>query len=105
MAFKALFLAHAPDADYEKHNHVIDTGRYKLFTVVVKNQIEAIKVSKNLYENEKIDAIILCPGFTHNDVSELFNALEGKVSINVSRGDGPSNRISLPVIQREYFDK
>ena len=105
MAFKALFLAHAPDADYEKHNHVIDTGRYKLFTVVVKNQIEAIKVSKNLYENEKIDAIILCPGFTHNDVSELFNELEGKVSINVSRGDGPSNRISLPVIQREYFDK
>jgi hypothetical protein len=105
MAFKALFLAHAPDADYEKHNHVIDTGRYKLFTVVVKNQIEAIKVSKNLYENEKIDAIILCPGFTHNDVSELFNTLEGKVSINVSRGDGPSNRISQPVIQREYFDK
>jgi hypothetical protein len=105
MAFKALFLSHAPDADYEKHNHVIDTGRYKLFTVVVKNQIEAIKVSKNLYENEKIDAIILCPGFTHNDVAELFNALEGKVSINVSRGDGPSNRISQPVIQREYFDK
>ena len=26
MAFKALFMAHAPDADYEKHNHIIDTG-------------------------------------------------------------------------------
>ena len=105
MAFKALFLAHAPDADYEKHCNVIDTGKYKLFTVVVKNQMEAIKVSKNLYTNEKIDAIMLCPGFTHNDVSEIFNALEGKVSINVSRGDGPSNKISQPVIQREYFNK
>jgi len=105
VAFKALFLAHAPDADYEKHSNVIDTGKYKLFTVVVKNQMEAIKVSKNLYSNEKIDAIMLCPGFTHNDVSELFNALEGKVSINVSRGDGPSNKISQPVIQREYFNK
>ena len=105
MAFKALFLAHAPDANYEKHNTVIDTGKYKLFTVVVKNQNEALKVSKSIYKKEKIDAVILCPGFTHNDVSELFQELEGKVSVNVSRGDGPSNKISQPVIQREYFNK
>ena len=105
MAFKALFLAHAPDADYEKHNNAIDTGKYKLFTVVVKNQSEAIKVSKRIYEKEKIDAVMLCPGFTHNDVSGIFQALEGKVSVNVSRGDGPSNKISQPVIQREFFTK
>lgn len=105
MAFKALFLSHAPDADYEKHRNVINTGKHKLFTVVVKNQMEAIKVAKNIYKNEKIDAVILCPGFTHNDVSEIFKALKGKVSINVSRGDGPSNKISQPIIQREYFDK
>jgi hypothetical protein len=105
MAFKALFLAHAPDADYEKHNSVIDTGKYRLFTVVIKTQSEAIKVSERMYETEKIDAIMLCPGFTHSDVSEIFQALDGKVSVNVSRGDGPSNRISQPVIQREYFDK
>ncbi len=105
MAFKALFLAHAPDADYEKHRNVIDTGKYKLFTVVVKNQMEAIKVAKNIYKNEKINAVMLCPGFTNNDVSEIFMALKGKVSINVSRGDGSSNKISLPVIQREYFNK
>lgn len=105
MAFKALFLAHAPDANYEKHNTVIDTGKYKLLTVVVKNQNEALKVSKSIYKKENIDAVILCPGFTHNDVSELFQALEGKVSVNVSRGDGPSNKISQPVIQREYFNK
>ena len=105
MAFKALFLAHAPDADYEKHNSAIDTGKYKLFTVVVKNQNEAINVSKSFYEKEKIDAIMLCPGFTHNDVSEIFQALEGKVSVNVSRGDGPSNKIAQPLIQKEFFNK
>jgi hypothetical protein len=105
MAFKALFLAHAPDADYEKHNHVIDTGKYKLFTFVVKSQDEAIKVSKSIYEKEKIDAIMLCPGFTHSDVAELFQALEGKVSVNVSRGDGPSNSISHPAIQREFYNR
>ena len=105
MAFKALFLAHAPDADYEKHKNIIDTGKYRLLTVVVKTQDEAIKVSKSIYEKEKIDAIILCPGFTHNDVAEIFQALEGKVSVNVARGDGFSNKISQAVIQREYFNK
>jgi len=105
MAFKALFLAHAPDADYEKHNSIIDTGKYTLFTFVVKNQSEALEVSKRIYEKEKIDAIMLCPGFTHTDVSELFQALEGKVSVNVSRGDGPSSQIAVPVIQREFFNK
>jgi hypothetical protein len=105
LAFKALFLAHAPDADYKKHSNVIDTGKYQLFTVVVKTQYEAIRVAKSIYKKEKIDAIMLCPGFTHNDVSEIFQALEGKVSVNVSRGDGPSNKISQPVIQREFFNK
>ncbi|OYD13838.1 hypothetical protein CH330_09950 [candidate division WOR-3 bacterium JGI_Cruoil_03_51_56] len=105
MAFKALFLAHAPDADYEKHKSIIDTGKYRLLTFVVKTQDEAIKVSKSIYEKEKIDAIILCPGFSHSDVSEIFQALEGKVSVSVARGDGPSSKISQAVIQREYFNK
>ena len=105
MAFKALLLAHAPDADYEKHKSIIDTGKYRLLTFVVKTQDEAIKVSKDIYKKEKIDAIILCPGFTHSDVSEIFQALEGKVSVNVARGDGPSSKISQAVIQREYFNK
>ena len=105
MAFKALFLAHAPDADYEKHKSIIDTGKYRLLTFIVKTQDEAIKVSKSIYEKEKIDAIILCPGFKHSDVSEIFQALEGKVSVNVARGDGPSSKISQAVRQKEYFNK
>ena len=105
MAFKALFLAHAPDADCEKHKSIIDTGKYRLLTVVVKNQDEAIKVSKSIYEKEKIDAIMLCPGFTHSNVAEIFQALDGKVSVNVSRGDGPSDKISQAVLQREFFSK
>ncbi len=105
MAFKALFLAHAPDADYKKHYSIIDTGRYRLFTYVVKNQDEAIEVSKDIYKKEEITAILLCPGFTHGDVSELVRALEGKVSVSVARGDGPGNKISQAVIQKEFYDK
>ena len=105
MAFKALFLAHAPDGDPEKHHTLIDTGRYRLHTVIVKNQKEAIEVSKRFYAEEKIHAVMLCPGFTHKDVAELFEALGGNVSINVSRGDGPSSRIAQPVIQKQFFEK
>ncbi|MEA2105068.1 MAG: DUF6506 family protein [Candidatus Cloacimonadota bacterium] len=105
MAFKVLFLAHAPDAEYEKHKSIIDTGKYKLFTFIVKSQKEAISVSKSIYKKEKIDAIILCPGFTHIDVAEIFQALDGKVSVNVSRGDGPSSKISQAVIRKEYYNK
>jgi hypothetical protein len=105
MAFKTLFIAHAPDADYEKHNTIIDTGKYRLLTFVVKSQQEAINVSKNTYGKEKIDAILLCPGFTHSDVSEIFEALEGKVSVNVARGDGPSSKIAQTVIQKEFFNE
>lgn len=105
MAFKALFIAHAPDADFEKHNSVIDTGKYRLLSFVVKSQDEAVRVAKTIYEKEKIEAILLCPGFTHKDVSEIFEALDGKVSVSVARGDGPSSKISQAVIQREWYSK
>jgi len=105
MAFKTVFIAHAPDADFEKHHHLIETGKYKLYTYVVKTQNEAIKVCKDLYEKEKIDSVLLCPGFTHKDVAEIFEALENKVAVCVSRGDGPSGKITAPVLQREFFGK
>jgi hypothetical protein len=33
MAFKAIFIAHAPDADVEKHHNLIDTGAQRGLTV------------------------------------------------------------------------
>lgn len=104
MTFKALFIAHAPDADYKKHRTVIDTGMYKLFSVIVKNQEEAVQVSKEFWQNESIEAIMLCPGFKHGDVAEIFKAVEGKVSVNVARGDGPSGKISAEALKKAgYF--
>jgi len=104
MAFKVLFISHAPDADYKKHRNVIDTGMYKLYSVVVRTQEEAIQVSKEYRQNESIEAILLCPGFTHSNVAEIFEALEGKVSVNVARGDGPSSKISIEAMKKAgYF--
>jgi len=54
MAFKVLFLAHAPDAEPEKHMCMVETGKYKLFVRVVKGQSEALEVCRNLVKEEGI---------------------------------------------------
>ena len=103
MAFKALFLAHAPDADKEKHHCFIDTGKYQLDVVIVKNQAEALEVCTRLFREKKIESILLCPGFTHQDIAEIALATDNKVAVCASRGDGPSNRISQEALRRAGF--
>jgi hypothetical protein len=103
MAFKVLFLAHAPDADKEIHRNLIDTGMYQLFTVVVKNQVEAVDVFKDFVKKKNIDSVLLCPGFTHKDVAEILGATGGNVAVSVARGDGPSGKISLAARKREGY--
>jgi hypothetical protein len=104
MPFKALFLAHAPDANKEKHRSVIDTGKYQLFTVAVRDQAEALEVCKDFFEKASIDSVLLCPGFTNKDVAEIAEAVGEKVGVSVARGDGPSNKVSLAAMERVgYF--
>lgn len=103
MAFKTLFLAHAPDVDKERHRAFIDTGKCQLDVVIVRNQAEAIEVSARLFREKNIESILLCPGFTHQDIAELVRATDNKVSVCVARGDGPSNRISQEALKRAGF--
>ena len=101
MAFKVAFVAHAPDGDAEKHRCMIDTGKYKLFVVVVRDQDGAVEVCKKLAEEEGIHSICLCPGFTHKDIAQIAEAVGENVGVTVARGDGPSNRIVMEVMKRE----
>lgn len=103
MAFKALFMAHAPDADKDRHRAFIDTGKYQLDVFVVKNQAEALEVCTRLYREKQIESILLCPGFTHKDIAEIVAATDNKVAVCVARGDGPGNRISMEALKRAGF--
>lgn len=103
MAFKVLSLAHAPDADKEKHRSAIDTGMYRLFTVVVRNQAEAVEVRREFVEGEDIDSILLCPGFGHGSVAEIAQAVGDNVAVSVARGDGPSSRASSAARRQEGY--
>ncbi|MBE9514683.1 MAG: hypothetical protein IMY79_00925 [Chloroflexi bacterium] len=102
MAFKVAFLAHAPDAEPEKHRCVVETSMYRLFVVVVKDQVQAVAVSKKLAKEEGIHSLLLCPGFTHRNVAEIAEAVGENVGVTVARGDGPSNRVSMEVRKREF---
>jgi len=101
MAFKVAFLAHTPDAEPEKHRCMIETSKYKLFVVLVKEQEQAVEVCKKLIKEEGIHSILLCPGFTHRNVAEIAEAVGENVGVTVARGDGPSNRVSAEVRKRE----
>jgi len=101
MAFKAVFLAHTPDAEPEKHRCVIETSKYKLFVVLVKDQDQAVEVCKKLVKEEGIHSILLCPGFTHRDIAEISEAVGENVGVSVARGDGPSSKVTMQVRTRE----
>ena len=101
MAFKALFLAHTPDAEQEKHQCVVETSKYKLLVRLVKNQEQAVEVCKRLVKEEGIHSILLCPGFTHQNVTEISEVVGKNVGISVARGDGPSGKVVKEVMKRE----
>jgi hypothetical protein len=101
MAFKVVFIAHAPDAEPEKHQCVVETSKYKLLVRLVKNQKQAVEVCKRLVEEEGIHSILLCPGFTHQNVAEISEAVGENVGVSVARGDGPSSKVAKDVMKRE----
>ena len=102
MPFSALCIVHAPDANKDEHRCEIHTEKYSLYTVAVKSQEEALQICRE--HIEKIESILLCPGFTNRDVAEIQETVGENIGVSVARGDGPSNRIALEAMKREgYF--
>ena len=101
MAFKVVFIAHTPDAEPEKHQCVIETPKYKLLVRLVKNQEQAVEVCKKLVREEAIHSILLCPGFTHQNVAEISEAVGKNIGVAVARGDGPSSKVAKEVMKKE----
>lgn len=92
MVFKSLGIFQAPDGDPEKHKAKIKTGMLDMTIVIVKRDDidRAVKIAKDLVEKEGAQSIILCPGFTHEMVARVSQAVSGRAAINVARGDTPS---------------
>jgi hypothetical protein len=103
MAFKVAFIAVAPDGDPGKHRAIIKTPKLELTVVVIKsrNSEQAVKVCQDLVQEEGVQNFILCPGFVHQTVAKIANAVGEKVAINVARGDHPSERIIDEIAKKE----
>jgi len=102
VAFSAAFITHAPDADPDKTKAFVETPKYRLFVVVVRDQEQAVKTAKALVADEGVQSILLCPGFSNKDVAGVQDAVGDGVGVCVARGDGPSSRIAGEVIGREW---
>ena len=103
MAFKAGFVIMAPDSDPERHRASIKTPKFELTTVVVElmNFDQAVNVCKELVQKEGIQSLILCPGFSHEAVARVANAVGEGVAIDVARGDVPSGMIAGEILAKE----
>ncbi len=99
MPFTALFIAHAPDAEPAKHRAVVDTGLYRLFTVVVRDQEQALAVCREIIAREGIHSVLLCPGNSNEDVAGISAAVGDKVSVSVARGDSRSMRVAAGAME------
>ena len=102
MAFKVVFLAHASDAEPERDRSLIETSVYKLFSVVVKDQAQAVEECKKLVKKEGIHSILLCPGFTDKNVAEITEAVGGDVGVAVARGNSPGRKVPAGVRIKAY---
>jgi len=103
MAFKALVMMHALDADKDKHRSAIVTGKLQLFVVAVKDQKDALQVAKEFIEREKVDSIMLCSGFTSFEVAEIAHVAGPTTGVSVARHDGPSYQAIVAALKREGF--
>ena len=103
MAFKSAVIVTAPDADPKKHRASIKTPKYELTAVVVesRNLDQAVDVCQDLVQNEGVQSFILCPGFSHQAVAKIANALGKEVAINVARGDVPSVMMTRDILKKE----
>ncbi len=93
MPFTEAFVALVPDADAEKYRTVLETGLYRLVVVLTRDDDEAVRVCRQLVEDEGVQSIALCPGFTHADVAHVAEAVGDGIAVSVVRGDGPASQL------------
>ncbi len=100
MAFRVLFIAHAPDGNAKVHRSRITTGKMDFTAVIVKDQAQAIQAVEDMVADGNVDSILLCPGFRHEDVAEIAKVAGEKVGVSVARGDGRSMALAREAMNR-----
>ena len=90
--FKSAFIIMSPDGDPAKYRTTIKTDKLELTVVVIEMRDfdQAVEVCQDLVKKEGVQALYLCPGFTHQAVARIASSMGRRVPIHVARGDVPS---------------
>jgi hypothetical protein len=101
--FKAANIIMAMNADPRQHRATITGEQFEYTTVVIPifDFDQAAQVCKELVEKEGVQAIDLCPGFSHEGVAKIRSILGEGVPINVSRGDVASTMMTAQILAKE----
>ena len=101
--FKVASIILAKGADPAKHRATIkgDHFEYTLAAVPMADFNQAARVCKELVEKKGVQSIILCPGFTHESVTLVRQAIGEGIPINIARGDVPSTMITAQILTKE----
>jgi hypothetical protein len=101
--FKAASIIMAKGADPARHRASVkgDGFEYTMVVVPLYDFDQAARVGKELVEKEGIQAMLLCPGFTHEAVAMIRQAVGEGVAINTARGDVPSTMITAQILTKE----
>ena len=102
MVFRAASILQDPNGDPEKYRATINTPTSEFVFVVVKlGDLEgAVKAARSLVE-EGFQAITLCPGFSHEEVARIQQAVGRNVTVNVARADVAGTMIAAQTLLRE----
>jgi hypothetical protein len=101
--FKAASIIMAKGADPAKHRATVKGDQFE-YTMVASPLFDfdrAARIAKELVEQRGIQSIILCPGFTHEGVAIVRQAVGEGVAINTARGDVPSTMMTAQILTKE----
>lgn len=105
MKFKSGLIVHVPDANPDQDKTELKTETYSLEVRMVQNQKQALNAAREMAD-KGVDSLMLCPGFTNEDVAEISQAAGQNTGVTVARGDGPSSKIAQEAMSKAgWFDK
>ena len=101
--FRVASIILAKDADATKHRATVkgDSFEYTLAAVPMGEFEVAARVCKELVDKKGVQGLILCPGFTHEAVALVRQAVGEGIPVTIARGDVPSTMMTAQILTKE----
>jgi len=85
-----------------KDRSILDTSKYTCYTILVQNQVQALEECQKFVQEEGVNSITFCPGFTDKDVAQISDIVGENIGICVPRGDNNNSNIVSKLIEQDY---